>query len=143
MKLRTQYDYDNDEETRNSGIECKDPSLAQQHMRDDCDINTIVDRYLKQGVVPQIPLPPQQEEFAEIFDFQTAMNTIAAAQQSFSKLDAKIRKRFGNDPAEFVAFCAEQTEEGTLANLEEMRKMGLAVPAATPPPAPPKPEEKK
>lgn len=134
MKFRTQYSYDEAEERRNSGINCKDPSLAQQHARDECDINTIVNRYLKQGVLPQIPLPPHSDAFAELFDFQGAMNTIAAAQQSFGRLSAEIRRRFGNDPAEFVTFCCAETD-GKLDNLEEMRRMGLAVPKE-PEPAP-------
>lgn len=104
-------------------MECKDESLAQQNAAEDADINNIVARYLSHGVLPQIPLPPTQEDFAEAFDFQESMNLLIAAKQSFAALPAEIRRRFGNDPKEFVAFCDDEE------NLPEMRKMGLAVPA--------------
>lgn len=142
MKVRTQYNYDADADAVATGLECKDPSLAQQHARDDSDINTIVNRYLKSGVLPVIPMPPGDEEFADIFDFQSAMNVIAAANQAFGRLPAEIRKRFGNDPADFVRFCSEEDENGKLANLPEMRKMGLAVPEQKPEPPKPTTEAK-
>lgn len=138
MNLRTQYNYDADADAIATGLECKDPSKAQQHMAADADINNIVQRYLNEGVLPEIPLPPDQDDFAEVFDFQSAMNVIALAQQSFGRLRADVRKRFSNDPAEFVAFCTEE-KDGKLVNLAEMEKLGLAIPkpAATIPPAVP------
>ena len=40
--LRTPYNYDVNEASDASSLVCDDPSLAQQHARDECDINTIV-----------------------------------------------------------------------------------------------------
>jgi len=45
-------------------------------------------------------------------------------------LDARTRERFDNDPGAFVDFCLDPS------NLEELRKMGLAMPAAELPVAP-------
>ena len=39
-------------------------------------------------------------------------------------MPADVRARFNNDPALFVDFCSDE------ANLDEMRKLGLAVPAS-------------
>jgi phage internal scaffolding protein len=42
-----------------------------------------------------------------------------AAQDSFLALPAKIRSRFGNDPALFVEFASDE------ANKDEMKALGL------------------
>lgn len=120
--FRTQHNYDSDMVTVETGLDCRDPSLAQQSSAEETDINTIVNRYLRSGVLPLIPLPPTQDEFAEIFDFRTAMDTMLEAEKSFKALPADVRRRFDNNPAEFVDFCSNRD------NLPEMRKMGLAVP---------------
>lgn len=93
-----------------------------QSAKDEADINLIVKRFGVTGQLPQVAAPPTYMEYAEVFDFQSAMNVVVAAQRSFEGLDAKVRKRFSNDPAEFVKFCEDP------ANLPEMRKMGLAIP---------------
>jgi len=55
-------------------------------------------------------------------NFQEAWDAIRAAQQSFEAMPANVRKRFGNDPAEFTDFCMDP------ANREEMKRLGLLVP---------------
>lgn len=96
--------------------------MAIQSAKDESDINLIVKRYGVTGMLPQVQRPPTYEDFSGVFDFRSAMDMVVAARESFEGLDASIRKRFGNDPAEFVAFC-EDAE-----NLPEMRKMGIAIP---------------
>lgn len=125
--FKTPYNHDTTAEALQTALTCKDPSLAQQHMRDETDINTIVDRFLKTGNLPQIPVPPSYENFGEIFDFQSAMNTIKAATDSFMALPANVRGTFGHDPAKFVAYVDHCLETG---DLDPLRDMGLAVPKA-------------
>ena len=128
--IRSPYNYDMNKAGDESGLECKDQTLAQQHFKDECDINTIVDRFGLTGEIPVIEHLPQSQDFEGIFDYQTAMNAIVAAQRTFDSLPAKLRARFQNSPAEFVAFC-DDTE-----NLDEAIKLGLASkrpqPAANP-----------
>lgn len=116
-----------------TGLVCNDPSLTQQNGKDQADINFIVNQFLKTGMLPQIPMPPSLEEFGEIFDFQSAMDTLNEANRSFMALDAEIRGRFLNDPARFVQFVHDKIQEGE-SGLEDLRKMNLAVPK-TPAPA--------
>lgn len=96
-------------------------SLTQQSSKDEADINTIVKRFLKTGVLPQGAENPRYIEFNEVFDFQTAMNAVVAAERSFMAMPAEVRERFGNNPAKFVEFCSDKE------NLPEMRKLGLAI----------------
>lgn len=122
--VRNNYNYNTNEASDESALHCKDKSLAQQHLADECDINVIVARYMKTGELPQRHLPPMQGDFSAAPDFQTAMNLIVDAQRAFMEQPAEIRNRFGNNPAEFVAFCSDEK------NRDEMRRMGLFSPEA-------------
>lgn len=95
------------------------PSLTQQQFKDKCDINQIVDRYQETGLFTHVNnLPPQYGD-ATAPDFHTAMNFVIQAQESFDAMPAKLRARFGNDPALFLEFMQDP------ANLDEAREMGL------------------
>lgn len=98
---------------------------TKQAFRDDCDINNIMRRYEKTGVLPDIiKTNPQYGDFSEASDYQTALNTVMKAQEQFSALPSKVRERFANDPENFLAFVSDAS------NKEEMAKMGLLAPAA-------------
>lgn len=122
---KTPYNHDRDAESARVGLLCKDPSLAQQNGKEEADINTIVDRFLKTGALPPVKTPPTYADFSEVFDFQSAMDTVVQAQNSFMALPANTRSRFNNDPAKFVAYVDHCLETG---DLEPLREMKLAVP---------------
>ncbi|WNK14810.1 MAG: internal scaffolding protein [Microvirus sp.] len=121
MKLKSAYD-DFMPASDETGLCCEDRSLTQQSGAEDADINVIVARYMRTGVLPQIQMPPLGEDFVESWDFRSAMDNIVAAKQSFDMLPANVRYKFKNDPAEFVDFCEDPD------NLPQLRKWGLAVP---------------
>lgn len=79
-------------------------SLAIQSERDNCDVNLIVDRFQKTGVLPTMNKTPQYGDFSQLPDYQESLNTVIAAQKAFMTLDARIRKQFDNNPAEFLDF---------------------------------------
>ncbi|WNK13028.1 MAG: internal scaffolding protein [Microvirus sp.] len=124
--LRAPYNYDADEVSYETGLVCGDKSLAQQHQAAEADINTIVRRFGVTGQLPLVSVPPTYDDFSGISDYQGALNLIRAAAESFAALPADVRYRFGNDASKYVDFCSDS------ANLEEMRKMGLAVPKEIP-----------
>lgn len=121
------FNYDVREASKAAALICKDDTRTVQSGKADADINNIVARFNKTGVLPGSIIPPTFDSFDGIFDFQSAMNATIFARQQFMKLDATVRKRFGNDPQEFVEFCSNKE------NLDEMRKLGLAVPKVEPP----------
>lgn len=118
--LRTAYNYDMDAASDESGLRCLDPSLAQQHMAEECDINTIVRRFGLTGELPDNPRVPQSGDFVDVVDYQTALNVVIAADQAFMELPADVRARFNNDPQKLMEFVSDSS------NLEEARKLGLA-----------------
>lgn len=119
---RSAHNYDMDLASDQSGLKCLDPSLTQQQFKEEADINTIVDRFMKSGVMPTPTNMPQYMDYEGVFDFQSAMNAVRAADDNFMRMDAKIRARFNNSPQEFLEFFANPE------NTEEAIRLGLAIP---------------
>jgi len=95
---------------------------AKQSFAEDADINVLVRRFGVTGVVERFPAaPPTHVMFDDVFDFQSSMNAVVEAQRLFMKLDARLRRRFDNNPHEFVEFCSDP------ANSDELVKLGLAI----------------
>lgn len=111
------------------------PSLTKQSFRDECDINVIMGRYLRTGVLDFVSKHQPQYMDTTGMDFQRAMLVVAESQTMFNDLPSNIRTQFENNPAKFLDFCHDPK------NLPEMAKMGLLRPDAaerllTPQPAP-------
>lgn len=100
------------------------PSLTRQESKQECDINRIMQRFEKTGVLEH--RNRFEGAYGDFIDapqsYHEAVNSVLEAQDMFMSLPAKVRKRFGNDPAEFVDFV------GDPSNREEMAKMGLLKP---------------
>jgi len=128
--LRAAYNYDADEASLESGLSCPEPTLAQQSFKDECDINTILERFAVTGELPNNVRMPQYGDFTGISDYQSALNAVIAADDSFMQLPASIRARFDNDPALFVEFCGDES------NRDEAIKLGLVPPQVDNSPAP-------
>ena len=117
--LRTAYNYDKDAASNESGLACEEPSLAQQHFKDECDINNILRQFNITGLLPESPLSPRDGDFSGIGDYHTALNRVIAAQDEFDALPAQIRARFDNDPANLIEFLDDD------ANRPEAEALGL------------------
>ncbi len=117
--LRTPYNYDKDAASNESGLHCEDASLAQQHFKEECDINTILQKFNITGLLPEHTLSPRYGDFTGIGDYHTAMNRVLAVQDEFEALPDQIRARFDNDPAQLIEFL-ENSE-----NRPEAEKLGL------------------
>lgn len=96
------------------------PSLTQQHKANECDINQIMARYRVTGLVSHITgKAPLFGDYTAIGDFRAIQDKILSANSAFMELSSKVRKRFHNDPAEFVEFCQDPD------NHSEAFKLGL------------------
>ena len=94
--------------------------ITEQHHKNEVDVNNIVQKYNKTGLIDHVN--EFEKKYADVsgFDYQTAMNTVAAANTMFEQMPSHIRKRFENDPAKFLTFCDNEK------NKEEMYELGLA-----------------
>jgi phage internal scaffolding protein len=117
--VRNPYNYDMDKVSDETGLECKDPSLAQQHMKDECDINVIVERFGVTGELPSAPVSPQFGDFSGVSDYHSALNAIRASEEAFMALPAKIRARFDHDPNALLQFLQDEQ------NRDEAIQIGL------------------
>jgi len=125
--VRSAYNYDMEEASDESGLSCPEPTRAQQQFKEECDINTIVERFGLTGELPRDVRVPVNGDFADaVTDFQSAMNLALEAEKGFMAMPANVRARFNNDPGQLVAFVSDPS------NREEARSLGLLVPEAKP-----------
>lgn len=135
--LRTPYNYDVDKASDASGLSCPEPTLAQQHPRDECDINYIVERFGITGQLPPHSGPmPTYGDFTGVTDYRDALEAVMKADEAFMSLPANVRERFDNDPALFVDFCSSNDPQDRSLAME----LGLIPPPAKPDGVIPSPE---
>lgn len=129
--LRTAYNYDRDAASNESGLACEEPSLAQQHFKDECDINNILRQFNVTGLLPESPISPRYGDFTGISDYHTALNRVIAAQDEFDGLPAQIRARFENDPAQLIEFLEDENNRSEAEELGLVEKVAAEVVEAT------------
>lgn len=89
------------------GLEFTEPSMTEQHFKEECDINTIVARYQETGVLPSGNREPLFGDFAEFpQDLQSSQAYFDDAHERFMQLPAQLRKEFDNDPVKLLQFIA-------------------------------------
>ena len=117
MKFKTIYNYKSPK-----GIVNKSASMTQAQFQDECDINKIMDRYMRTGCLSD-PLnrmrPGTYGDFTEMGDYMENMNKIVQAREMFDALPAKVRERFGNNPGAMIDFVMDP------ANQKEAIDLGL------------------
>lgn len=104
-----------------------------QSQRDECDINLILKRHAKTGeALPYSALA--YGDFSNVQDYQSAMNSIIAAQASFDSLPARTRDRMRNDPAELIRFMDDPNNYDEAVTLGLINSPGKPAEQAAPAP---------
>jgi len=117
--VQTEVDY---------SFDCSDDGMTRQEFADECDINVLMSRYEKSGVLNHYNgAEPAYLDLADVPDLQEAFNIFERANTAFMTLPAAVRREFDNDPVRFADFAADP------ANVDRMREWGLAAPAPVPP----------
>lgn len=112
------------------------PSRTKQAFKAECDINTIIARFIKTGVNDFVNQHEPRYGDVTGIEYTEAMQKVAAAKSLFAAMPAHLRARFENEPAKFLTFVQDEK------NREEALKLGLLKPEAAPtkqaatPPAP-------
>lgn len=98
----------------------KGPSRTKQAHKAECDINTIMAKYARTGLINHVAkYKGAYEDLPDGNDFQEALHIQMQANEAFMSLPSKIRSEFENDPGQFLAFVSDP------ANKDRMREMGL------------------
>lgn len=101
-----------------------EPSMTQQQFIQDCDVNHIMDKFLKTGTITHMRREPGYYlDLVDMPDYQQSLQTVINAQNSFMELDAKVRLKFENDPQKFIDFLGDPKNE------QEAIELGLRVKA--------------
>lgn len=81
-----------------------------------------MDRYANDGLLDHVNnFEGSYGDFTSASDYQSSLNQVIAAEGAFMDLPARVRARFGNDPAQLIGFL----ESNDPADVEESVKLGL------------------
>lgn len=102
-------------------------SLTRQSELKYADINLIMAKYDKSGVLPPATRDGFFADVTSVGDYRDAIHRVRQADGYFMKLPAKVRSKFDNDPAVFLDFVSDAK------NLGEIEAMGLIESPPKPP----------
>lgn len=109
MELRTPYNYDRDEVSKNTALISDSETLTQQNFRDETDLNIMIRKY---GVLPVSEVNWKEFDATVIpQDYQQLQNMLREADQAFLDLPAEVRKAADNDPQKFLGMVESQQAE--------------------------------
>lgn len=95
-------------------------SMTRQSFKKDCDINYIMAKYQKTGLIEHVNrYQGNYGDFLNVDDYQSSLIKVMQANDAFESLPSSLRKRFSNDPAEFLSFVQNPD------NRDEMIELGL------------------
>ena len=97
------------------------PSLCHQSFQAECDVNGIMKKFEKTGLLDHVnEHHGDYGNYIGFDDYHASLNSIRAAEDAFNSIPAKIRAKFDNDPAQFLLFVQDDD------NHDEIVAMGLA-----------------
>lgn len=103
-------------------ITCPEKTRTIQAGADELNINYIMRKFGQTGELPYGLTQPEYGNFLNVeTDFQTLMNLSIEANQHFYDMPSKLRKRFNNDPTEFMSFLQDNN------NYDEAVKLGIVI----------------
>jgi phage internal scaffolding protein len=103
-----------------NGIVFDEQSLTKQAGKEACDINNIINKYAKTGIITHLSKKAgSYADYSKASSYHESMNLVLEAQEQFNELPAELRFRFQNDPYHFLEFVNNPE------NIPEMQKMGL------------------
>jgi hypothetical protein len=117
-------------------IDCSKDGVTKQEFQKDCDINRIMAKYQKTGVINH--LSKWGEQYGEIpaTDLMEAHLISERAGEMFRELPSSLRNKFEGDPVKFLQFVQDPE------NVGELGELGLLRGEPPEPPQPTKPAEK-
>lgn len=111
--------YINNEDAKMHPLDNFEPSRTRQSEKAYADINTIMRKYVKTGVLPPATRQGFFADVSRVGDYREAIARVEQADKMFEHLDPKLRFKFNNDPAEFLDYVSNAD------NLESLEELGL------------------
>ncbi len=93
---------------------------AKQSFKDECDINNIVKKYVKTGMVTHVSQNRGRfADVSEVGSYQDAIAMVRDTHKFFLGLTPEVRAEFDHDPAVFLDFISDP------ANADAIERLGL------------------
>lgn len=119
-----------------SGITFIEPSMAEQSHKDAVNVNKIMRRYTLTGILEHENRNSPRYNDNTACDYHDAMNRVAATNELFMQLPSAIRKKFDNDPANWLDYIQDPANPSlSKATKEHMSEANVSE-AETPAPSP-------
>lgn len=117
-------------------------SMTQQNFKRECDINNIMKKFHKTGLVDHVSTyQGDYSDISSVPSFQDALNIVQSAQEAFDSLPSSIRKKFANDPAAFLEFVHDPQNADEMIDLGLRKPQEIVAPVVEEQPAPVQPTE--
>lgn len=98
-------------------IKVYDDGRTKQSFKAETDINTILGKYMKTGVISHMnKFQPLYGEFADV-NLAEAMDQVQKGYDIFAALPAEVRREFDQNPDSFFSFVNDPENSGRLEEL--------------------------
>lgn len=109
------------------GVEAEEPSRVKQEFGARSDINFILRRYRKSGMVESVNRArPAFADLVGVKDLHSTLTRVRKAEEAFEALPSELRSRFHNSSQELLSFISDRR------NFDEAVKLGLVEPRKAP-----------
>lgn len=89
-------------------VETQGPSRTLQAPAEETDIHNIMKKYVHtHGPIPMAQITKTILDYSNVDDYQTCLNRLLDANESFASLPATTRRDFDNNPAQLVKFLSD------------------------------------
>lgn len=103
-------------------------TLTQQNFKASCDVNNIIDKFTKNGIIDSNSLNKKEPRYGDFSDvsYIESLEKVAAVRSSFELLPADIRARFDNDPAKVIDFVSDSKNHDECVEMGFLDEQDLA-----------------
>ncbi len=97
-------------------------SMTEQSHQGECEINNILAKYQKSGMVSHLANHQPRYDDCTSHDFTAAMNIVIKSQEMFDDLPSQVRAKFGNNPVRFMDYVQDPD------NADSLHELGIVNP---------------
>lgn len=113
------------------GIEFVEPSMTEQHFKDECDINNIIAQFEATGVMPSGTRQPMFGDFDKFpQDLMSSRRMFDEANERFMQLPSALRKQFDNDPTKLLGWLQDPANHDTAVQYGLLENVAQTPPQA-------------
>ena len=91
--------------------------ITEQNTKDDADINLVLQRYDRDGVITHTSTRKGTYDDIPSIDFQQAQEIIANANSMFEQFPAHVRAEFDNSPEKFLKAAEDPSKKDLFVEL--------------------------